>query len=286
MTGFGSAEGAVGTRRARVEVRSVNHRHHLASVRVPADCAGVEADLRDLLRRRVERGHVTLTLQWVSEPAATMLRVDWDRAAAVVETMREAARRFALSDSIAADQVLRFPEVLGGGADEGEPVTLAALMPVIEAALEEFTAARRREGAVLARELTERLDAIATEAVVVKQALPARLDRELVRLKGAVAELSGGVDVDPARLAQEIAFLADRVDVTEEMVRLEAHVAAAREALDGDRPVGKHLGFLAQEIGREINTLGSKANDAAIAHRVVGMKGDLEKVREQLENLE
>jgi uncharacterized protein (TIGR00255 family) len=110
--------------------------------------------------------------------------------------------------------------------------------------------------------------------------------RERDRLRGAVAELLDGRPADDARLEQEIAFQADRLDITEELVRFRAHVAAARDALAGTRPAGKQLGFLAQELGREVNTMGAKANDAEIAHEVIAMKGELEKLREQLENLE
>jgi uncharacterized protein (TIGR00255 family) len=130
------------------------------------------------------------------------------------------------------------------------------------------------------------VDGIAEGMSRVGELLPRRLDREMARLQVSVRELLGGVDVHPERVAQELALLADRVDVTEEMVRLGAHLAAVRQALAGDKPVGKQLGFLAQEIGREVNTIGSKANDAVIAHHVVAMKGELEKMREQLENLE
>src|SRR5437773_1034060 len=118
------------------------------------------------------------------------------------------------------------------------------------------------------------------------QGAPARLEAELARLKKAVAELAAGVPVDEQRLAVEIALMADRVDITEELVRLRTHLAACRETLAGEGGVGKQLGFLAQELLREVNTIGSKANDAAITQSVIAMKGELEKFREQLENLE
>jgi uncharacterized protein (TIGR00255 family) len=115
---------------------------------------------------------------------------------------------------------------------------------------------------------------------------PERLSRERDRLRAAVAELLDGKPADESRLAQEIAFQADRLDITEELVRFRAHLGAAREALAATKPAGKQLGFLAQELGREVNTMGAKANDAEITHEVVAMKGELEKLREQLENLE
>ena len=145
---------------------------------------------------------------------------------------------------------------------------------------------RAREGEALAAELRHRLDLLEASGERVAVRAPERLVRERDRLRGAVAELLDGRPVDDARLAQEIAFQADRLDITEELVRFRAHIGAAREALAAAKPAGKQLGFLAQELGREVNTMGAKANDAEIAHEVIAMKGELEKLREQLENLE
>jgi uncharacterized protein (TIGR00255 family) len=145
---------------------------------------------------------------------------------------------------------------------------------------------RAREGDALAAELQHRLALLEESAEAIANRAPARLIRERDRLRAAVTELLDGRQPDETRLAQELAFQADRLDITEELVRFRAHLSAARQALAADRPVGKQLGFLAQELGREVNTMGSKANDAEISQQVIAMKGELEKFREQLENLE
>jgi uncharacterized protein (TIGR00255 family) len=157
---------------------------------------------------------------------------------------------------------------------------------VVAQAVAECRAMRVREGQALAAELRHRLELLVRASDVIAVRAPERLVRERDRLRAAVAELLDGRAADEGRLAQEIAFQADRLDITEELVRFRAHVAAVREALASERPVGKQLGFLAQELGREVNTMGSKANDAEIAQQVIAMKGELEKFREQLENLE
>lgn len=285
MTGFGTAEGSVGARRVRVEVRTVNHRHHHATVRGPADLAGIEHEIRELLRRRLDRGHVTVVVSWQEDGVGAGPQVDWDRAAAAAAALRELQARLGLGGEVTVEQVTRFPDVLVPES-RAVPLEWAQLEPVVEEAVAACLAMRRREGEVLTAEVLGRLDTIEAHAARVEALLPARVEREAARLRLAIAELVQGVEVDPARIAQEVAFLADRLDVTEELVRLRAHLAAGREALAAERPVGKQLGFLAQEIGREVNTVGSKANDAAIAHEVIAMKGELEKVREQLENLE
>ena len=285
MTGFGVAEGDLAGRRAQVEIRSVNHRYFHCTIRLPADLVALESELRERLKQGIDRGHVTATVQWTDVAASAATRIDWDRAAAAAEALRELKSRFGLGGEVTVEQVARFPDVIGSGRMTSS-AEWAELLPLVERALEEFLAARRREGAALSGEIGIRVEAMAAALARVAVLVPARLSRELTRLQASVRELLGGVDVHPERLAQELAILADRVDVTEEMVRLGAHLAAVRQALAGEKPVGKQLGFLAQEIGREVNTIGSKANDAVMAHEVVAMKGELEKMREQLENLE
>ena len=185
--------------------------------------------------------------------------------------------------------VARHPDVLtanNGGGNLEQLVQWSDVQAVVERAAGEVVAMREREGRALATELNTRLAALESAAQVIEEQAPARLKAEHARLKQAVAELTGQANVDEQRLALEIALLADRVDITEELVRFRAHVGAARAALKSDQAVGKQLGFLAQELLREVNTMGSKANDARITQTVIAMKGDLEKFREQLENLE
>jgi uncharacterized protein (TIGR00255 family) len=176
--------------------------------------------------------------------------------------------------------------VLSTTAEAAVEVPWADVEPVVAQAAADCRAMRAREGQALASELRHRIELLERAAEAIARQAPDRLVRERDRLRGAVAELLDGRPVDETRLAQEIAFQADRLDITEELVRFRAHVVATREALAADRPVGKQLGFLAQELGREVNTMGSKANDAEIAQQVIAMKGELEKFREQLENLE
>ena len=170
--------------------------------------------------------------------------------------------------------------------DGSAPAQWSEVEPIAERAVQELLGMRAREGAALAAELGGRLGALEQAARTIEQRAPERLTAELARLKKAVAELAAGVQIDEQRLAVEVALMADRVDITEELVRLRTHLAACRTALATDGAVGKQLGFLAQELLREVNTVGSKANDAGIAQTVIAMKGELEKLREQLDNLE
>ena len=286
MTGFGAAEGKVAGGRLRIEIRTVNHRYFNPQLKLPYDLAGVEGELRERLRGLLERGHVAVTARWVEQPEAqAAVMLDLDRAKQVVQALRELKKRLKLKGDPDLAFVARHPDVLTYSGD-GAVVTWADVQPVAERAAADVLAMREREGRALAADLSARLDALEAGATVIAARAPDRVTHELARLQKQVAELAGGVQVDPQRLAVEVALLADRVDIAEELVRFHTHLAAVRSAVAGSSAVGKQLGFLAQELLREINTMGSKANDAAITQAVIGMKGELERFREQLENLE
>lgn len=287
MTGFGAAEGPVAGGRLRLEIRTVNHRYFNLSARLPSELAGLEGELRERLRRDFDRGHLAVQARWVEHPAQDAeIRVDLERARALVARLRELQTALSLPGEISLDLVARQPEVFGADGKEVAEVGWAEVEPVVARAAAECRAMRQKEGDLLAGELRHRLDLLEAGAQAVAARAPERIVRERDRLRASVQELLDGRVVDEQRLAQELAFLADKLDITEELVRLRAHITAAREALAADRPAGKQLGFLAQELGREVNTMGAKANDPEITHRVIAMKGELEKFREQLENLE
>ncbi len=280
MTGFGSADGTVLGGRLRIEIRSVNHRYFNSQFRLPLDLAGIEGELRDRLRALLERGHVAVSARWLAPPETEVaVSLDLARARQVVAALRELKKKLRLKGEPDLAFVAR-------GGEGTAVVTWADVRPLAEQAAGDVVAMREREGKALATDLAARLDALEVHARVVAERAPARLAAEYERLKKTVAELAAGVRLDEQRLAQEIALLADRVDISEELVRFRTHVAACREALQGSGAVGKQLGFLAQELLREVNTMGSKANDASMTQAVIGMKGELERFREQLENLE
>jgi len=287
MTGFGAAEGPVAGGRLRLEIRTVNHRYFNLAARLPSELAGLEGELRERLRRDFDRGHLAVHARWVEHPAQDAeIRVDLERARALVARLRELQTALSLPGEISLDLVARQPEIFGADGKDAPEVGWAEVEPVVAQAAAECRAMRRKEGDLLAGELRHRLDLLEAGAQAVAARAPDRIVRERDRLRASVQELLDGRVVDEQRLAQELAFLADRLDITEELVRLRAHITAAREALASNRPAGKQLGFLAQELGREVNTMGAKANDPEITHRVIAMKGELEKFREQLENLE
>ena len=286
MTGFGAAEGKVAGGRLRIEIRSVNHRYFNSQFKLPYDLAALEGEMRERLRALLARGHVAVSGRWVEvAPAAGVVTLDLERARAVVGALKQLKQSLRLKGDPDLAFVARLPDVLAVSGN-GVAVAWGDVQPIVERAAADVRAMREREGQALVDDLSARLAALEAGARTIETRAPERLTTELARLKKSVATLAAGTTVDEQRLAVEIAVLADRVDISEELVRFRTHLSACREALKSDAAVGKQLGFLAQELLRETNTMGSKANDAAITQTVIAMKGELERFREQLENLE
>ena len=297
MTGYGAADGPVGALRVEVEARSVNHRFFSPSVRLPGAFSRFEADVRDALRAHVARGHVTLAVRVERDAAALgRMRLDAARLADYAEAYREVAASFGAAPAVSFTELLRLPGVVLADDEEGAPSEVptddaadrAALLAVVDAAAARLTAARAAEGERIAAVLRERVAIVVGAFDRIAERAPERLVEQRDRLQQAVRELTGGTTLSEERVAQEIALLVDRVDVSEEVDRFRAHVAAFRGALDAAHaePVGKRLGFLLQEMLRETNTTGSKANDSAVLRDVLLVKEELERIREQVENVE
>lgn len=288
MTGFGAAEGAVGALHVAVELRSVNHRFFSPSIKLPSALSRWELEVREALRKAINRGHVTLTAR-VDRTNGARAAIDEERFRSYVERLRDLKQRYVLEGPIDLATVLRLPEVVATEEGEGEESgTAAELVAIVERAAAALAESRAAEGGRLAGFLRERIATIEDAVNRLAERAPARIVEQRDRLKAAVAELAGGVQVDEQRLAQEIAIIADRLDVGEELDRFRSHLTAFRDALAAKSPdgVGKRLGFLLQELLREANTTGSKSNDAAMVRDVVSIKEELERIREQVENLE
>lgn len=286
MTGFGMAEGNVGGKRVSVEVRTVNHRFFNPSIKLPAAFSQWEGDVREALRRRIARGHVTLQVRYDSGPDGGAT-IDGRRFGQYVAQLRELRDRHALSGDVELDTVLRMPGLFASPDEIGDG-SAAELVELVEAAASALATMREQEGSRLAGVIEERVAALQSALDRISERAPTRLTEQRDKLRLAVKELMDGAELDESRLAQELAMLASKLDVSEEMDRFRSHITAFRTALvAGDsEPVGKRLGFLLQEMLREANTTGSKANDAGMLGDVVSIKEELERIREQVENLE
>ena len=299
MTGYGRGVASHDDVRATVDVRAVNHRFVDLKLRGTPLPAALEDAIATRVRRKIERGSVVVSVNLVRGNAPAGVRIDGDAAARVHRMLVELAARLAIPGPDLA-LVLAQPGVVttgelddqlddagaGGGPAAGPAATLAALDAALGQALGQLDEMRLAEGATLAAELHARVDelvATRTQIAVLAAGVPQLLAR---RLSDRVKRLAEEVGVDQARIAQEIALYADRADVTEELVRLASHLDQARALIDGPGAVGRRLDFLVQEIGRELNTIGAKSTTAEITTAIVGAKAALEKVREQVQNVE
>jgi uncharacterized protein (TIGR00255 family) len=293
MTGFGEAAGRTAAGILRIELRTVNHRYLNVNARLPTSLMRWEAEIREWLRATLARGHVNCTARW--EPngdpgGALTYRLDDEKVSAYLRLFTELTRRYELPGSVDLALLSRFNDIIVR-ADDSEPAAVIGpdeLRPIVEAAATQVIAMREDEGKRLESDLRQRLAGIESALAAIEERAPARLIAERNRLTAAVAELLGEKQLDETRLAHEIAILAERWDLNEEIVRFRSHNELFTELLDADPtdPVGKRLSFLVQEMHREANTIGSKANDAGIAHLVVSIKDELERLREQVENVE
>ena len=287
MTGFGSADGAIGEARASVEIRTVNHRFFSPNLKLPSSFARWEGEIRELLRQKIARGYVTLTAR-VDHAAQTGPGVDEARVAYYAATLRELQKKLALGGEVDLATILRMPDVITTPNDQVEPAVGEAFAGIVGKAIDNLITMRRAEGAQLAAFLVERVGGVEGRLARIEERAPIRLKEQHERIKRTVSELIGAAGADPQRIAQEVAILADKLDVAEELDRFRSHLSAFRETVRSDtsEPVGKRLGFILQEMVREANTVGSKANDAPILDDVIAIKEELERIREQVENLE
>jgi len=291
MTGFGSARTETGRGTVAVEVRSVNGRHLRTNLRLPPGCEGWEARVKEVVSRHLSRGRVSLALEVEeADDGPPPLELDGERVESYLTAFRKLREEYALPGQVDLSLLVRAGGLLRE-RDRREPEWLEweTVKSVLEGAMAELVEMREREGRELERDLRSRLEAIRKGIAGVRDRAPERLERERERLRGAVAELLEDVGSgDERRLEREIALLADRWDVGEEITRAAAHVDGFEEFLErgASEPVGRRLDFLAQELHREINTMGAKANDPGISREVVEMKNELESIREQVENVE
>jgi len=289
MTGFGAASSEDEELSLRVELRSVNHRHFLLKARLPPELALLESEVERLLKGLVERGSFSLYLSATRSAGARAARVDLELAERYRGELEGLARRLGRPDGVTLDTLLGLPGVLQGRED-GEPDaerTKKRVLTLVREATDRLVGMREEEGTALAADL--RRNAAAMEKLVarIEKRMPRVVREHNASLKRRVEELlEHRQDVSSADVAREVALLADRLDVSEEVARLRSHLSQVEAILAQGGAVGRKLDFLVQEVFREVNTIGSKCNDAKVAHWVVEAKTLAERLREQVQNVE
>ncbi len=288
MTGYGSAEATTAIGAIRVEVRSVNNRYLEVSCYLPRQVASLEQKIKKLVSNSVARGSVTLSVNFERpEDNSVELKLNRPLAAQYVKIANELKKNLGVSGDLTVSELLHHPEIVSTANNKiSEDVFFKHLKPVTEKALVMFGESRAKEGAFTLVEMKKILKNIEKVLGIIEKTAPARFKRQTAILKEKIEALAGKI-VDPQRIATEVAILSDKLDIAEECLRLRSHIVKMRDDMaDESEPLGKKMGFLLQEMNREANTIGSKANDAEIAHLAVSLKEDIEKIREQSLNIE
>jgi len=287
MTGYGRGE-VTGAKSWTVEVRSVNHKFLDLSIKIPRKYLGLEDRIKKEIGSHYSRGHVDVYVNPGAEAGDNIrLAANLPLARNYYQCLEEIRQNLSLPDAPTLAMIQNYKEIIVAHEEEED---LEAVWPQVSEALNQAMvmaqSMRAQEGAALKAELDQRLQEFARTVETIAQDVPAIVQRRTEKLKERLAILLQGVDLDPLRLAQEVAMMADKADVTEEVVRLRSHISQFSGFLAADEPVGRRLDFLLQEFLREINTLASKISDAPTAHLTVELKTEVEKLREQIQNIE
>jgi uncharacterized protein (TIGR00255 family) len=288
MTGYGKYEIALESGRIIVEIRSVNHRYSEIFVKLPRTLLALENDVRKSIAERLKRGKIEIYIQQEGLiGAGSMPVVNIPLARAYYEAFSKMKESLGLYDAIPLSLIATQKDLMITAESLNQAESLReAITTAVKEVVEKLDSMRLREGRILQEDLQKRRASILGLIVRITELAPAVVTQNAVKLKSRVSQLAADSGVDEQRLAQEIAFMADRCDITEELVRFNSHLKQLDETLELNEPVGRKLDFLLQELNREVNTIGSKANDAEITSFIVDLKAELEKIREQVQNIE
>ena len=288
MTGFGRAVAETDGYVITVEIKSVNHRYFEFSSRIPRQYGFLDDKLKSYINSRVSRGKVEcyVSIDALNTEAAQVV-VNNTLASAYVSALKELSKNYDLKEDFGASTVARFQDVLVvKKADEDEEKIWCYVKSVTDTALDKFIAMRTVEGEKMKNDISSRADYILSCVEYIEKRSPETVKEYNDKLVERVHDLIGDVSLDEGRVIQEVAIYADKVAVAEETVRLRSHLDQLKAFINADEPVGRKMDFLVQEINRETNTIGSKANDVDIARKVVDIKAEVEKIREQIQNIE
>ena len=287
MTGYGRGEAENGQVKVYAEIKTVNHRFCEYTIRMPRQLLILEEKVKKKANEYIRRGRVEIFITVEGESLVSKkVKIDWDLADQYVSLMDEVKEKYSLESSITLEDILRLDSVFLTDEVPTVPEDLEGLlMNAVGKALENLVSMRTQEGCLLSGDLISQLGKFSMVVQSIKKHAPAVVEQYRARLSARLAELTDGL-IEESRIATETAIFADKCDINEELTRLDSHVQQFSETLDLGEPIGRKLDFLVQEMNREVNTIGSKANDSAITKEVVELKSLLEKLKEQVQNIE
>lgn len=287
MTGYGRAAREIDGRQMTIELKSVNHRFLDLSFRMPRNLMFLEDEARKAIGARLSRGHVDVFITYrnlrTDAKIVTADRALFDAYAQALDGLSGAG----MTDDRSLMSIARLPDVLViSEAEEDREAVTALMLDALGEALDQLITMRTREGETMKRDLSEKVDAVERMTGEIEARYPRTVDEYRERLRAAVLELLGDAEVDESRLLTEVALMADRSAIAEETVRLKSHVEQLRKLFESPEPIGRRIDFIVQELNREVNTISSKSQDIPITRLAVDMKAEIEKLREQLQNVE
>lgn len=288
MTGFGRERKVIGSREILVEIRSVNHRYYEFTAKTPRAYGYLDEKLKAFMHGAITRGKVEVSVSiYNQEGVNANIEINREIAKGYLNALRDSAEELSLEDDLKLSNVLRLPDVFTvvKVVDDEEEIW-QQVSEVAGAALQRFVEMRVTEGEKMYADISSRLDMIEDTVEKIEKLSPASVDAYRQRLYDKIAEVVGDRNIDESRILTEAAIFADKIAVDEETVRLKSHISQFRELLKSGEPVGRKLDFLVQEMNREVNTTGSKASELEITRMVVDMKSEIEKIREQIQNIE
>lgn len=288
MTGFGRCEASDSSRKITVEIKAVNHRYCDINMKMPKKLGIFEASIRAILKQYIQRGKVDVFVTCEDESEHTVcLKYNQELAAEYMEKLNMISREFGISNDVTSVALSRYPEVFSlEEQDTDEDAMLKLIEQAVSGACEKFVEARIAEGGHLKTDLLAKLDGMLELVTFIEARSPQIVREYQEKLTAKVKELLENNPIDDSRILTEVTLFADKICVDEETVRLRSHIQSAREALCGGGSIGRKLDFIAQEMNREANTILSKANDLEISNKAIDLKTEIEKVREQIQNIE
>lgn len=288
MTGFGRGHKLLNGRDITVEIRAVNHRYYEFSARIPRSLGFAEEKLKSMLQGRISRGKVEVSVQVCNTEAADeKITINKEIVREYVDALRSVWEEFSLNDDLALSNILRIPDAFTVVKTETDEEQLwQDIKAAAEEALERFISMRETEGERMTRDIASRLDRIEKWVGIIENRSPAIVEEYRKRLYDKMCEVLNSANIDESRILMEAGIFSEKTAVDEETVRLRSHIAQFRTMLESGEPVGRKLDFLVQEMNRETNTIGSKVQDIEVTRIVVDQKSEIEKIREQIQNIE
>ncbi len=288
MTGFGRGEATVDGRDIVVEIKSVNHRYFEFNCRTTRGYSFLEEKLKSYIKDSVKRGKIDVYVSLTQkEDTESVVKINESLAQGYINALKELSQEYGIKDDISVSTVSAYSDIFQvRKAPEDEEEVWNAVKPVLDSALKNFISMRETEGEKMKADVMDRAERILSIVSEIELRSPERVKEYEARLKEKIQELLGSAEYDEQRIITEVAIFGDKVAVDEETVRLRSHFDQLKVLMNGDGEVGRKLDFIIQEMNREANTIGSKANDSDLAHKVVDIKAEIEKIREQIQNLE